>query len=198
MNTLYTNLSLYITFTMIYYIRQEHFCKHLSPLLNPYIKYPNHVTCCHMQPCVLSMSSRSKIKDVLTWQTCLQNNIQWREQRLPSWLNKKPDKVSQFFVLILAQRFNFKHMYISFILKLFNFTHNNDELWCSKILWILYWKLEKNLWPWLNLPIGGYAHVICMGDLGRFFFYHKNTPESHAEIHKSFHIHVNKWEKWMT
>ncbi len=27
MTTLYTNLSLYITFTMIYYIRQEYFCK---------------------------------------------------------------------------------------------------------------------------------------------------------------------------
>ncbi len=47
-------------------------------------------------------------------------------------------KVSQFFVLILAQRFNFKHMYIPFILKLFNYIYNNDELWYFKILWIHY------------------------------------------------------------
>ncbi len=30
MTTLYTNWSLYITFTMIYYIRQEYFCKRFS------------------------------------------------------------------------------------------------------------------------------------------------------------------------
>ncbi len=32
MTTLYTNYSLYITFTMIYYIRQESFCKSFSSL----------------------------------------------------------------------------------------------------------------------------------------------------------------------
>ncbi len=70
------------------------------------------------------MSSRSKIKDVLTPQTCLQNSMQWGEQRLYSWLNKKPDKISKCFVLILAQRYNFKHMHIPFILKLFNYIDN--------------------------------------------------------------------------
>ncbi len=32
MTTLHTNWSLYITFTMIYYIRQESFCKRFSSL----------------------------------------------------------------------------------------------------------------------------------------------------------------------
>ncbi len=35
-------------------------------------------------------------------------------------------------------RSHFKHMYIPFILKLFNYIHNNGELWCFKILWIHY------------------------------------------------------------
>ncbi len=39
---------------------------------------------------------------------------------------QKPDKVSQYFVLILAQRFNFKQLYIPFKLKLFNYIDNND------------------------------------------------------------------------
>ncbi len=37
MTNLCTNLSLYITVTMIYYIRQEILCKSFSSLLNPYM-----------------------------------------------------------------------------------------------------------------------------------------------------------------
>ncbi len=41
---------------------------------------------------------------------------------LYSWLNTQPDKVSQFFVDVLA--------YIPFVLSLFNYIENNDALWC--------------------------------------------------------------------
>ncbi len=54
------------------------------------------------------------------------------------FIEQKARRVKQFSLLILPQRFNFKHMYIPFILKLFNYIQNNDELWFFKILWIRY------------------------------------------------------------
>ncbi len=36
----------------------------------------------------------------------------------------------------------------------------------------------------LNLPTGGHAHVICMGNLGGAFS-QENTPEGCTETHKS-------------
>ncbi len=38
---------------------------------------------------------------------------------LHSWLNTQPDKISQLFVHVLAQRCHFTHIYIPFILSFF-------------------------------------------------------------------------------
>ncbi len=38
--------------------------------------------------------------------------------------------------------------------------------------------------PWQNLRIGGYGHVICMGNLGGVFS-QENTPEGHTETYKN-------------
>ncbi len=40
----------------------------------------------------------------------------------------QPDKVSQLFVHILVQGFHFTYIYIPFILRLFNYMQNNDDL----------------------------------------------------------------------
>ncbi len=62
-----------------------------------------------------------------------------------SWLNTQPDKVSQFFIHVLSQRFHFTHIYIPFILSLFNCIQNN-ELWCIELIWFLYLQSCKKQW----------------------------------------------------
>ncbi len=56
---------------------------------------------------------------------------------LHSWLNTQPDKISQ--------RFYFTHIYIPFILSLFNYIQDNGELRCFELIWFLYWIVEKSI-----------------------------------------------------
>ncbi len=53
---------------------------------------------------------------------------------LHSWLNTQPDTIAEFFVHVSAQRFYFTHIYIPFILSLFNYIQNNGELKCFESL----------------------------------------------------------------
>ncbi len=55
-----------------------------------------------------------------------------------SWLNTQPDKISQIFVHVLAHRFYFTPIYIPFILSLFNYIQNDDELRCFELIWFIY------------------------------------------------------------
>ncbi len=54
---------------------------------------------------------------------------------LHSWLNTQLNKVSQFFIHILAHKFHFTHIYIPFILSLFNYIQTNDDVWCFGLIW---------------------------------------------------------------
>ncbi len=48
---------------------------------------------------------------------------------------------------VIAQRFHFTHTYIPFILNLFIYIQNNDELWCFELIWFLYysWSFKKHI-----------------------------------------------------
>ncbi len=48
------------------------------------------------------------------------------------------DKVSHPLVHVLATKFHFTHIYIPFILNLFNYIENNNELWCFKMIWFTF------------------------------------------------------------
>ncbi len=56
-------------------------------------------------------------------------------------LNTQPDKISQSFANVLAERFYVTHIYIPFILSLFNYIHR-----CFELIWFLYYKFEKKQW----------------------------------------------------
>ncbi len=76
-------------------------------------------------------------------------------------------------------------------------SHTSLKTLCSCFL--LSYKLIRS---WLNLPTGGYGHVICMGDLGGVeggagSFSQDITPEGHTDSHTSSFVFIltSRWEK---
>ncbi len=66
-------------------------------------------------------------------------------------------KISQFVFRVLAQRFYFTHIYIPYILSLFNYIQSNGELRCFELIDSIIKKLEKKALDCIN-------HVIYTPD----------------------------------